>query len=161
MRSGDKEMGQKIKRGRQLNLKRELRVGVLGGGGGKRLGLGVCFPSIMVAPMWIQTGLWRDLCPQENPVSSPFHFCIGLGSLSRRKMNSPPSGNRTTKYKWCTPFQKFLPLSQHHHSCYEAPLTCMLPSHLFFHFLACFPPCPHLFLFFVFPVCVFKTFLMF
>ena len=51
MRSGGKEMGQKIKHGRQLNLKRELRVRVLGDGGGKKLGLGVCFPSIMVAPM--------------------------------------------------------------------------------------------------------------
>ena len=81
MRSGGKEMGQKIKHVRQLNLKRELRVRVLGDGGGKKLGLGVCFPSIMVAPMWIQTGTSRDLCPQENPVSSPFHFCIGLGSL--------------------------------------------------------------------------------
>ena len=99
MRSGGKEMGQKIKHERQLNLKREVHVRMLEGGGGKRLGLGVFFPSIMLAPMWIQKGLSHDLCPQENPVSSPFHFCIGLGSLSRRKMNSPPSGNRTTKYK--------------------------------------------------------------
>ena len=44
MRSGGKEMGQKIKHERQLNLKREVHVRMLEGGGGKRLGLGVFFP---------------------------------------------------------------------------------------------------------------------
>ena len=50
MRSGGKEMGQKIKHGRQLNLKKELHVRVLGDGGGKRLGLGVFSPLLCWLP---------------------------------------------------------------------------------------------------------------
>ena len=51
MRSGGKEMGQKIKHERQLNLKRELRVRMLGGGGGKRL----CFFPLYYAGSHVDT----------------------------------------------------------------------------------------------------------
>ena len=57
MRSGGKEMGQKIKHERQLNLKREVHVRMLEGGGGKRLGLGVFFSPLLC---WLPCGYRKD-----------------------------------------------------------------------------------------------------
>jgi len=54
MRSGGKEMGQQIKRGRQLNLKRELRVRVLGAVGGAEAGFG-CLFSLYYGGSYVDT----------------------------------------------------------------------------------------------------------
>jgi len=56
MRSGGKEMGQQIKRGRQLNLKRELRVRVLGAVGGRGWVWVFVFPLLW----WLLCGYRQD-----------------------------------------------------------------------------------------------------
>lgn len=89
--------------------------------------------------MWTHTGSSCDLCPQENSVQGSFHFAIGLGWRLRRKRNSHPTGNTTTKCVACGTFQKFLPLSQHLHSFPEVLFACKLLSHLHSHFVAVFP----------------------